>query len=81
VRLIDKLTLVASGGGIVGGGAALWMGLRHNPQGEFFVGDTGRLDLRYCGMVFGAWFAVAGFATLLVALAVTAVLRARARRA
>jgi hypothetical protein len=79
VRVIDKLALVSSGGGLLGGAAALWLGVRHNSQAEFFVADTGRLDLKYCAMVFGAWFAVAGLVTFLVALAVTGVIRALRR--
>ncbi len=80
MRLIDKLALVSSGGGIIGGAAALWMGLKHNPQGEFFVGGSDHLDLKYCGMVFGAWFAIVGVATFLVSMVVAALVRALSRR-
>jgi hypothetical protein len=79
VRLVDKLALVSSGVGLLGGAGALWLGLRHNPQGEFFLADSGRVDFKYCAMVFGAWFAVVGVATLVVALAVTGVVRALRR--
>jgi hypothetical protein len=79
MRLIDKLALASSGVGLLSGAGALWLGLHHNPQGEFFIADTGRLDLEYCAMVFGAWFAGVGVVTLLVALAVTVVVRALRR--
>lgn len=76
VRLVDKLALVSSGFGLIGGAGALWLGMRHNAQGEFFLSDTGRIDIKYCAMVFGAWFAVVGVATLLVGLVLTRAVRA-----
>jgi hypothetical protein len=75
MRLIDRLALASTASGLLGGGVALWLGLHHNSQGEFFIADTGRLDIRYCALVFAAWFAIAGVAALLAALAVRGIVR------
>lgn len=43
--------------GVVLGAVMLALGIQHNTQGEF-ISDTGSYDLRYCVLIFGAWFVV-----------------------
>jgi hypothetical protein len=76
---LRRLSMIAAGAGVVGGVAALWVGLQHNPQGEFFIADTGQIDYGYCALIFGSWFGVAGVGAFVVAAAAVAIFRLVAR--
>ena len=54
-----KIVLLVAGIlAVVVGGLMLHVGLQHNPQMEFFDSETGKVDYRYCLLVFGIWFAI-----------------------
>lgn len=49
--------------------AALTIGMRHNPQGEFYDLSTGRVDVAYCATLFAGWFVpTAGIAYIVIVL-------------
>jgi uncharacterized membrane protein YeaQ/YmgE (transglycosylase-associated protein family) len=56
--------------GLAAGALALWIGFEHNNQGEFVDNVTGAVNLEYCLLIFGSWFAVVGTGTFVVAAAI-----------
>lgn len=72
MTIITRIALVAIASGAAAGAAALWLGLRHNTQGEFFVSGTEQIDYTYCALVFGSWFTGVGVAAFTVATVVFA---------
>lgn len=80
LKFIVRLALIAAAIGVVVAALMLWLGMRHNSQGEFYVPETNQIDLGYAVKVFAYWFlpvSTLAFAVIFAGARLAKVLRER----